>query len=287
MDAIPQIANDAACPGDTLPYLIVRLNRQDAAIPVRHVRAILMTPKVVPIPGAPPHVRGVIHVRGEVMQVMDLRLRLGMPHRMKDVEDLLEVLRAREEDHHNWIRELDASVRERRPFKLARDPHQCKFGKWYDTYQTDNRMLQLLWGRFNQPHRQIHAIADVVSAHMERGEADEALALIEHTRTTVMAALTGVFAEARQAILEFSRELVIVLDHGAKALAITVDEADVVETIREADMMELPVMLCAEGAAVISRTARRAQTDDLLLVVDTAKLFPDESGESERSARAA
>jgi chemotaxis signal transduction protein len=281
MDELHRTARpeDSAC--GTMPHLIVSLNRQGLAIPTERVREILMTPKVIPLPGTPPHVRGVINVRGEVLQVVDLRLRMGMPPRSREIEDIVEILRAREEDHSNWIRELEASVREQRPFTLARDPHQCKFGKWYDTYQPDNVALQFIWSGFDQPHKRIHAVADLITAHVERGETDQALALIECTRTTSLAAMFSVFAEARQAILQSDRELVIILDHGTEALAVTADAADAVETLLENDMMELPAMLDPEGAAVVGRTARRQQSEQFLLVLDPGKLFPGRTPELE------
>jgi chemotaxis signal transduction protein len=284
MKAVQHDAGARSSARGTLLHLIVSLHKQSIAIPTEHVREILRTPRVVPLPGAPPHVRGVIDVRGEVLQVVDLRLRLGMPHLTKEIDELVEILRAREEDHRNWIRELEASVRERRDFTLARDPHQCKFGKWYDSYQPTNLELASIWSGFDLPHKRIHAIADVVTEHEKRGEFEQALAIIEQTRATALAVLVREFAAATQAVLRSNREVVVILERGADALAITVDSADVVETIQETDMMELPALLNREGAAVISRTARREQSEELLLVLDPGRLFPSPAAEPEAAA---
>jgi len=284
MNAVPHDTGASGSSRGTQLHLIVTLNEQSVAIPTRHVREILRTPTVVPMPGAPPHVRGVIDVRGDVLQVIDLRVRLGMPHLSKEIDDLVEILHAREEDHRNWIRELEASVKEHRPFTLARDPHQCKFGKWYDTYQPTNQELASIWSGFDQPHKRIHAIADVVTEHVRLGEFDQALAIIEQTRTTALAVLVREFAAATKAVVRSNREVVVILERDAEALAITVDSADVVETIRESDIMELPDLLDREGAAVISHTAHREQNDDLLLVLDTTRLFPDQPAEADAVA---
>jgi chemotaxis signal transduction protein len=93
-----------------------------------------------------------------------------------------------------------------------------------------------------------------------------------------------VFAEATQAIVQYNREIVVILDHEVSTLAVTVDGADVVETILEDDLMDLPALLSREGAAVVSRMARREGSDDLLLVLDTGKLFPDQPAEPETAA---
>ena len=282
-----QAAADAT-PNEIEPYLIVRLHRQDLALPARYVREIIQTPHVVAIPGAPSHLRGVINVRGDVVRVLDLRRRMGLPPRAQETHDLLETLTAREQDHRNWIQELEASVREQRPFKLARDPHQCKFGKWYDTYQPDNIALEFIWNGFDQPHQRIHAIADVVLGLVERGEVEPALARIEKARATDLRVLVEMFAEARQAIVRTERELAVLIDRGGEALAVMVDGADAVEPLAEADMTGLSEMvLTAEGQPLVSRTARRPGADGLLLVLEVERLFPQREAPAAGPALAA
>jgi len=55
------------------------------------------------------------------------------------------------------LTELEASWREQRPFKMARDPHACRFGLWYDRYQTDNNLLKMTLKKMDEPHQIIHA----------------------------------------------------------------------------------------------------------------------------------
>jgi purine-binding chemotaxis protein CheW len=49
------------------------------AVPVESVREIVRIRPITPIPRASSDVRGVISLRGEIIQVVDLRLRLGLP----------------------------------------------------------------------------------------------------------------------------------------------------------------------------------------------------------------
>lgn len=49
------------------------------AVPVERVREIVRMKETTPVPRVPPAVLGVIELRGEVVQVMDLRLRLELP----------------------------------------------------------------------------------------------------------------------------------------------------------------------------------------------------------------
>jgi purine-binding chemotaxis protein CheW len=49
------------------------------AVPVENVREIVRIRPITPVPRVTSHVRGVISLRGEIIQVVDLRLRLGLP----------------------------------------------------------------------------------------------------------------------------------------------------------------------------------------------------------------
>ncbi len=49
------------------------------AVPVERVREIVRLRTITPIPRVPTEILGVITLRGEVVQVLDLRLRLGVP----------------------------------------------------------------------------------------------------------------------------------------------------------------------------------------------------------------
>jgi purine-binding chemotaxis protein CheW len=90
-----------------------------------------------------PEIRGVINSRGKVIPLIDLRVKLGLPSANVELDELIQLLHDREQDHYNWLPELEACVRERRQFKLARDPHACKFGLWHDKFQTDNSLLKM------------------------------------------------------------------------------------------------------------------------------------------------
>ncbi|MDJ0786077.1 MAG: chemotaxis protein CheW [Myxococcota bacterium] len=60
-------------------YLAFRLGDVPYAIAVDGVREIVRMRPVTPVPRVPPEVSGVISLRGEIVQVVDLRRRLGMP----------------------------------------------------------------------------------------------------------------------------------------------------------------------------------------------------------------
>lgn len=66
----------AAQPGK---YLVVTLGRESYGIPALAVREIIRLCPITPVPSMPPHVRGVINLRGKIVPLVDLRVRFGLP----------------------------------------------------------------------------------------------------------------------------------------------------------------------------------------------------------------
>ncbi|MDO5528118.1 MAG: chemotaxis protein CheW [Paracoccus sp. (in: a-proteobacteria)] len=63
---------------DEVELLSFRLGEQEYCVDIMSVREIRGWTKATPLPFAPPHVRGVINLRGTVLPVVDLSVRLGM-----------------------------------------------------------------------------------------------------------------------------------------------------------------------------------------------------------------
>ncbi len=62
-----------------LELLTFRLNDQDYALDIMSVREIRGWTRSTPLPHAPDYMKGVINLRGTVLPVMDLAVRLGLP----------------------------------------------------------------------------------------------------------------------------------------------------------------------------------------------------------------
>ncbi len=59
-------------------YVTFRIARETYALDVLRVREVLRSAEVVPVPGAPDSVLGVINLRGSIVPVVDARHRLGL-----------------------------------------------------------------------------------------------------------------------------------------------------------------------------------------------------------------
>jgi purine-binding chemotaxis protein CheW len=60
-------------------YLTFQLGREEFGIRVLKVREIMGVLEITAVPQTPPHVKGVVNLRGKVVPVIDLRLKFGLP----------------------------------------------------------------------------------------------------------------------------------------------------------------------------------------------------------------
>ena len=82
-DNIFDIINFSA-QGASRQYLTFNLGEERYGLEILKVQEIIGLTEFTPLPNMPPHVRGVINLRGTVVPVVDLRSRFAMPERAYD-----------------------------------------------------------------------------------------------------------------------------------------------------------------------------------------------------------
>ncbi len=75
MDA--QTTNTTATAALAGKYLTFALSDEEYGLPVLRVREIIKMMDITEVPQVPPHIKGVLNLRGKVIPVIDLRLKLG------------------------------------------------------------------------------------------------------------------------------------------------------------------------------------------------------------------
>lgn len=75
--------------------VLLRVDGQTYALHLEAVDRILHMAAITPLPGAPDAVEGIINVRGEVVAIVSIRRRLGLPHRNVVAADSLVVAHTR------------------------------------------------------------------------------------------------------------------------------------------------------------------------------------------------
>ena len=253
-----------------MPWVIFNLLEVQFAVSANHVREMVAMPKLVSVPLTPDYIRGVINLRGQVIPVMDLRMRMGIKSIVDEAENLIQILDQREQDHKNWIVELESSVHDRREFKLATDPHKCAFGKWYDNFKTDNRILSGCLKKFDAPHQKIHGIAIKVKELEEKEEFDAAFKIIHRTKEVELAEMIKLFSEVRSLLMESNNEIAVVLESDKRTMAVAVDSVETVEKLAETNVEELPETICTLDNEYIAGIGKRSKDDTFVQLLDVA-----------------
>lgn len=252
--------------GENALFVICRVDTELWAIACGCLREMLAIPEVTRVPEMPAYVRGVFNLRGTIVPALDLRVFFGMSPLRKGMADMLA---ARKQDHVNWLNELDASVKERRPFRLTTDPHKCKFGLWYDAYRPESIAMTTILRAFDAPHQRIHRIGAEVVDMTSRGDYDDAAELVEQTRDKELLEMINLFDALTASLFDVLRETAVVIRVREKTVALTVDSLISVEPVTETN--EPPSLFASDDKKFLKRVGRR-QNGETVLVLDEDEL---------------
>ena len=252
-------------------WIIFKLLDRFYGVKTEYVHEMVILDKVIKTPDLPDNIRGVVNLRGSIFPVLDLSKRLGMESIKDWILETCDILDAREQDHVNWLNELKASVTEKREFRLTTDPHKCAFGKWYDTFKTENYTLRYLLSKFDSPHKAIHSIADHVGELIGQGDNEGALGLIDATWNNELYHMRELFETTRNFLKKEIREIVIVTQVDDNKFGVLVDSVsevrnippEIIEPVESVEMkMDLSLLF---GIGKLN--------DNIVLLIDINKLL--------------
>ncbi|MCG0238028.1 MAG: chemotaxis protein CheW [Firmicutes bacterium] len=72
--------------------VVFRVGEGFYAVPIGQVREVVAWTRPMPLPGSPPHVEGVLSLRGEVIPVVDLSRRFGRTRSVPDAQSRILVV---------------------------------------------------------------------------------------------------------------------------------------------------------------------------------------------------
>jgi len=242
------------------------------AVHASEVQEMFVLPDVRRPPGCPPWQRGLVSMRGAVLPALDLRLRLGLPTAHEELMALEKMLGEREQDHRNWLAELERSVAEDRPFGLATDPRRCKFGQWYYAFQTEDPVLRSELARFEEPHARIHALALDVAGLRQAGRAAEARALVAEARQGLLAQLVALFQSTRATLHQEHKEIGVWTKVGSRRAVLIVDRADAVAELEPFQEGDDPVREGVLKSGLVRSLGRWKGSPQPVLVLDLPRL---------------
>lgn len=80
LNTINKLGNteDGKAPVETVQYIVVRLGDEQYGIDIRYIDNIVRMQSITRVPKVPPYLKGVINLRGEVIPVMSIRMKMGL-----------------------------------------------------------------------------------------------------------------------------------------------------------------------------------------------------------------
>lgn len=276
MDALmtsPALTEDAQ-----FPWLRFRLKGQSYAINSRSIVSISTLPEnVSPMPNAPDYMQGYFYLRDRIVPLYDLRTLFGLCTLKDEYLDFTNMLEQRKQDHLYWTSELKRSVAESRPFPLTTDPHQCAFGKWYDSFTSDSDTVNHHLRKIDEPHKHLHHAADDVMRCTQEHEQCKRSECLKHVLGRVeeeyIPKIVGLLDEAKKVFQSSYREMVVVIEREETLLGLMVDEVLSVESITPEQRSALPSVGQTSGAEGYTQGVAQSDDGEQVLLIDQDPLF--------------
>lgn len=259
---------------EELPWVIFSVDNLKFGIASTVVEGMETARSFTRIPSADSSIRGLFKFREGNIPLIDLRERLNIKSRLTETNEFCQMLDAREQDHRNWLIELERSILENRNFSLATDPTKCAFGRWYESYEPKTHSLKSLMQKFDKPHRRIHAIAERVRKMADSGQLEAARKIIDACRDTELSEMIQLFSEVKKEYIENNREIVIVFKNENTFHSFTVDSVLTVGTLKpfSGGTNQLNHLNVNQQSLVVS-LAKQDKMDDIVLLIEPEKLI--------------
>lgn len=79
---------------ERLKFITFFLNGEYYAVDITKVFEIVIMPEITPVPNTPFYIMGVINLRGNIIQIIDMRLKLSMPFKKYDEKTCIIIVKA-------------------------------------------------------------------------------------------------------------------------------------------------------------------------------------------------
>lgn len=236
-------------------YLVFTVNQGQYGVPHVDVVSVMDIPPHTAVPHMPSEVRGVIPFRGGSIPLFDLRVCFGTIARTEETDTLIQTMEQRKQDHINWLKKLKEEVFADQPITVQTDPHKCAFGKWYDTFHSDNINLSAYMKRFDDPHKQIHQVAVEAEILIRNGQKSQARDLVNLTEQGVLARLLelfdGIAGQVRKYLLEYS----VIFQVDENLFAVAVDDINFFSKLTHIEY-PLPSGVLTDGSDLVQALGR-------------------------------
>lgn len=259
--------------GIKYPYILFKIADSTYCINSKYIATIVQLPEYSEIPASPDNVTGMFKYRDRVIQMLDLRITLGLKPISEEYKEFEQMIDARKQDHIQWVKELERFINEGGSFNLAKDPHQCALGKWYDNFTTDNSAVIHHLKKLEEPHYKLHKAAEeaeLCKKNCEECEREECLfTILSKVKNESMPTILKLLDHTKELFqLTLFKEMVLIMDD--TNWGIVVDEILAVEDLNIlSDRDKEPIV---EHCSYINRVMEREKEKGLIFELNIDNL---------------
>lgn len=248
---------DTSQASEALDILLIRLGGRSFGLPFQNIRHICPIPSGFNGYGAVVDEHFVF--QGNPFPYVSLWNLLKLKSEYTEYEEMQEMLWSRRQDHLDWMNALEDAIKNGTAFSKPRSPRECAFGRWYYGYHTKNLRLSLLMRNFEQPHAEIHRLADKLLGISESGRIKEALQAFEESKITTLAELLELFDSTQALLSELQRRIALIVADG--------DECCVLGADGVRDIVSIPMDRIKQSSRIgVKSSAKMIVLDDQTVV---------------------
>lgn len=214
-------------------YLVFSVKDYTLALPYFDIIEIVDSPASTFVPNMPRYLRGVINLMGEALPLIDTRIKLSVQSRQEEVTEFVNTFMMRKQDHLNWIVRLKNAVNNDEEILVEKNPHNCTFGRWYETYKPNTLALATYMSQFDLPHKAIHKLAVQAEALVKAGQKEEAKSLIHNAENNELIRLIKLFDGFEEQMRQSYQEYAVVVVHNGQKYSLSADSIKYFEKMDE------------------------------------------------------
>lgn len=258
------------------PWLVFKLNNNLYTVNSKIIASIVMVPeRITKVPNVPEYLLGLIHLRGNVIPLIDLRVLFNTKSIKEEYDEFVKMIEDRKHDFVQYIEEFERAMEHNEKFKLKTDAHECAFGKWYDNYKTDIETVSFHVKKIDEPHKAMHEAIKKLNNCLKNCESCENEKCLktayEEAKETNMPYLLNLLDEMKEIFKMHYKEMVIVLENENSHIGIIADEVLSVENIVPFEATEEITKMCRDK--FVSGVAKSEKSNELLLILDDEKIM--------------
>lgn len=258
--------HENACVHD-IDYLVFSAKDYLLALPYHDIIQIIDSPQCTYVPNMPRHFSGVIDVMGEALPLIDTRIKLSIPSRQDEVNEFVNIFMSRKQDHLNWMAKLKNEINNDEEISVQTNPHQCAFGKWYDTYKPNTIALESYMKRFDGPHKAIHNLAVQSADLILAGQKEQAKLLIKSAENNELLNLIKLFDGFEEQMRLSYQEFAVIVVHNGQKYSLSVDSINYFEKMDEI-ITDVPLLTNIDEKVIrgIGRKKFGNTTEDIIIL---------------------